>query len=69
MTVTTKEIESRKETIEKDLEELFQKHMKITDWDVPEADDQQAARMIVKILQHKLDAIEKDVEDGKYEFY
>jgi hypothetical protein len=35
--MTQKEIMERKETIENELEELFQAHMKITDWDVPEA--------------------------------
>lgn len=69
MTVTQKEIESRKETIEEQLEELFQRNMKITDWDVPEADDQMAAEMIAEILQNKLDLIKKDVEEGKYKFY
>jgi len=69
MTVTEKEIEDRQEAIEEQLEELFKKNMKITDWDVPEADDQLAAELIVDILQKKLDAIKEDVKAGKYEFY
>jgi len=69
MTVTQKEIESRQEAIEEQLEDLFKRNMKITDWDVPEADDQQAAELIVEILQNKLDEIKKDVADRKYEFY
>lgn len=69
MTVTAKEIESRKEVIEEQLEELFKRNMKITDWDVPEADDQQAAELIIEVLQNKLNNIKKDVEARKYEFY
>ncbi len=67
--MTTKEINSRKEDIEDQLELLFNANMKITNWDVPETDDQKAAQMIVEILQKKLDNIKKDVEDGKYDFY
>lgn len=69
MTVTQKEIESRQEAIEEQLELLFKANMKITDWDVPEADDQQAAELIVEVLQNKLNDIKKDVENRKYEFY
>ncbi len=69
MNMTTKEINSRKESIENQLELLFKSNMKITDWDVPEADDRKAAQMIVDILQKKLDSIKKDVDEGKYNFY
>jgi len=69
MDMTTKEINSRKESIENQLVLLFKSNMKITDWDVPEADDRKAAQMIVDILQKKLDSIKKDVDEGKYNFY
>jgi anti-sigma28 factor (negative regulator of flagellin synthesis) len=67
--VTLKEIESRKEAIEDQLVTLFKANMKITDWDVPEADDQKAAELICGILQDKLDEIKKDVEQGEYRNY
>lgn len=67
--VTSNEIKSREKAISNQLEILFKANMKITDWDVPEADDQKAARMIVDILQNKLDDIKQDVEDRKYENY
>ena len=67
--MTTKEIASREEVIENQLENLFQKNMKITDWDVPEADDQIAATLIINILQNKLDKIKIDVSNGKYDNY
>lgn len=64
-----KELASRKSEIKKELELLFQTNMKITDWDVPEADDQQAAEILLGILQEQLDAIKADVKDGKYKNY
>ena len=69
MTMTQKEIESRKKDIEEQLEILFKGNMKITDWDVPEADDQLAAELIAEILQNKLDLIKQDIKEGKYRFY
>ncbi len=67
--MTQKEVLSRKEAIENQLELLFKTNMKITDWDVPEADDKKAADMIIKILQDKLNDIKNDVEKGTYDNY
>jgi hypothetical protein len=64
-----KELDSRKNEIRVELEALFKLNMKITDWDVPEADDQKAAEMLVDILQEKLDEIKDDVKNGKYKNY
>jgi len=69
MDAVTKDITERKETMEEDLLDLFKSNLKITDWNVPEADDQKAAEMIVEILQNKLNHIKEDVEAGKYKFY
>ncbi|MDD2697258.1 MAG: hypothetical protein PHF17_00505 [Arcobacteraceae bacterium] len=69
LSMTQKEIMERKETIETELEELFQAHMRITDWDVPEADDQKAAEMILGIFESKLAQIRKDVVDGAYKYF
>ena len=68
-TMTEKEILSREEAIENQLELLFKTNMKITDWDVPEADDKSAATMILEIFQRKLDSLKNDVKDGKYDNY
>ncbi len=68
-TMTEKEILSREEAIENQLELLFKTNMKITDWDVPEADDVKAATMILDILQRKLDSLKDDVQNGKYDNY
>lgn len=68
-TMTQKEVLSRQEAIENQLELLFKTNMKITDWDVPEADDKNAASMILEILQRKLDSLKSDVTSGKYDNY
>jgi hypothetical protein len=67
--VTANEIASRQDDIAKQLELLFKANMKITDWDVPEADDKKAAQLIIEVLQNKLDSLKQDVEDGKYDYY
>ena len=69
MDVIQKELQSRKAEIRKGMELLFKANMKITDWDVPEADDNEAANMILNILQEVLDEIKVDVDAGKYDYY
>ncbi|MCK5111475.1 MAG: STAS/SEC14 domain-containing protein [Arcobacteraceae bacterium] len=69
MDAIQKELASREGEIKKSLELLFKANMKITDWDVPEADDQKAAEILVDILSKKLDDIKSDVKNGKYKYY
>ena len=69
MQVIIKELESRKSEIELAVDLLFKANMKITDWDVPEADDKQAAEIILKIMQDKIDTIRVDIQAGKYDTY
>lgn len=69
MDAVEKELQSRKEEIQKELELLFKANMRITDWDVPEADDRKAANIIVTILQDALNTIKNDIEAGKYDNY
>ncbi len=64
-----KEFESRKSEIETELELLFKANMKITDWDIPEVDNEQAATILLAILEKKLDAIREDVKSGNYKNY
>jgi len=69
MDIMQKEFASRKDEIQKELELLFKTNMKIANWDVPEANDQEAAEILVKILQDGLEKIQQDVEAGKYKNY
>jgi len=54
MDAVQKDLQSRKEEIETELELLFKANLKIVDWDVPEADDAEAAMILWNILNDKL---------------
>jgi len=69
MDAVEKELEGRKENIKRELEILFKANMKFTDWDVPEADDTKAAKILLSIMKEKLDEIEQDIQEGKYDNY
>jgi hypothetical protein len=69
MDTLKKELESRKGEIRKGLELLFKANMTITDWDVPEVDDHEAAKQLMVIIQEALDDIKTDIAGGKYDYY
>lgn len=69
MQAIIKELNSRKLEIQKEVELLFKANMKITDWDVPEADDKQAADILLKMIQEKVDALRVEVDAGRYDYY
>ncbi|WP_345976026.1 hypothetical protein [Sulfurimonas sp. HSL3-7] len=69
MDAIRQELKSRQKEIEGALQLLFKTNMKITDWDVPEADNKEAAMILLDILQAKLDTIREDVLAGKYNNY
>jgi hypothetical protein len=64
-----KELESRRKEIAKELELLFKANMKITDWDIPEADDRKAAELLLKIMRDELERIGEEIAAGKYDHY
>ena len=64
-----KELAVRKVEIEKELELLFNTNMKITDWDVPEGNDSEAADIILNIMDKKLQELRAEVKAGKYTNY
>ncbi len=69
MNAIQKELASRKTEIQLAVELLFKTNMKITDWDVPEADDKEAAKILLDMIQEKIDALRNDVEAGRYNNY
>ena len=69
MNAIKQELESRKTEIQLAVELLFKTNMKITDWDVPEADDKEGAKILLDIIQEKIDALRDDVEAGRYNNY
>ena len=64
-----KDIQNRTEEIREGVDHLFKMNMKITDWDVPEADNKKAANMIINIMQEMLNTIKADAAAGKYDYY
>jgi len=68
MNAILKELTSRKYEIQKEVEILFNANMKITDWDVPEADDKEAAEILLKMIEEKLNEIRADISAGKYNY-
>lgn len=68
MDTVEKEFYSRKKEILKELKFLFKANMKITDWDIPEPDNQKAAGVLADILQEGLDEIKEDIKNGKFDY-
>jgi len=62
-----KDLDSRKEEIMNDLETFFEENLKYTNWNVPEAPDQEIAEGLVAILAEKLNEINQKVKEGKYQ--
>jgi len=55
-----KDLQNRKDEIEKELELLFNANLKIVAWNVPEVDDDEAARLLWDILNQKLQKIKEE---------
>ena len=69
MDAVKKELEGRRKEIAKEVELLFKANMKFTNWDVPEADNNEAAKLLIEIIKEEVTKIEADIEAGKYENY
>ncbi len=66
MDTVEKELHSRKSEIQKELKFLFKANLKITDWDIPEPDNKEAAKILADILQEGLDKIKDDIKNGDF---
>ncbi len=69
MTPEEKEIAKLKDEIKAELRVIFKANMKIFDWDIPEANNQRAAELIVATMQEALDEIKTEVANGEYANY
>lgn len=69
MDAVIKDLVSRKDEIQAEVEAIFKANMKFTDWNVPEADDKEAAKVILDMIQEKLDKIKAEVAAGQYDNY
>ncbi|MEA1892507.1 MAG: STAS/SEC14 domain-containing protein [Campylobacterota bacterium] len=69
VTPVQKDLHSRKDAIRNDLESFFKSNLRVTDYNVPEPDDQDASEILVSILEEKLSEIKDEVKAGKYKNY
>jgi len=67
MSAIDKDLENRIDDIREDLKVAFKRNVKIANWNIPEANDQEIAQKIVAILQEELDVIKEDIKNGKYQ--
>ena len=62
-----KDLDSRKEEIMDNLETFFEENLKYTNWNVPEAPDQEIAESLIAIFAERLNEIKQKVKEGKYQ--
>jgi len=65
MNPVEQDIARRKNEIIAEVNALFHANVKFTDWDVPEADDELAAKLILEIMQEALDGLKAKLDAGE----
>lgn len=66
MNPVAQDILGRKGEIISEVNAIFKVNMKITDWDVPEADNAMAGEMIIEIMQEALDGLKTKLAAGEF---
>jgi hypothetical protein len=66
MNPVEQDIERRKNEIVAEVNALFHANMKFTDWDVPEADNELAAKLIIEIMHEALDGLKTRLDEGEF---
>jgi hypothetical protein len=61
MDAVQKELASRKNEIKKELRLLFNANNHITEWDVPETDEKEAAELLLKVMQEAMDELKEEI--------
>jgi len=69
MNPVEQDILRRKNEIISEINGVFKLNMRITDWDVPEADDELAGQMIIDIMQEALDGLKVKLNKGEFKDY
>jgi len=59
----------RKNEIIAEVNGVFKLNMQIVDWDVPEADDELAAKLILEIMDEALNGLKKKLSEGTFRDY
>jgi len=60
MKALEKEMDRMQKSIETEMKLIFKANMKIFDWDIPENDEQKAAKVILDLMQEALDKLKKE---------
>lgn len=66
MNPVEQDISRRKNEIIAEVNALFHANIKFTDWDVPEADNELAAKLIIEIMHEALDGLKAKLDAGEF---
>ncbi len=66
MNPVEQDISRRKDEIVSEVNTLFNANIKFTDWDVPEADNELAAKLIIEIMEEALDGLKAKLDAGGF---
>ncbi len=69
MDAQRREYEKMKGEIETEIRAIFKANMKIFDWDIPENDQRESARLIVTAMEEAIDRLKEEIEAGTYDNY
>ncbi len=61
MTPLEKEIAKMRESIKTEMQLIYNANMRIFDWDLPENDEQAAAKAILQTMQEALDELKAEI--------
>jgi len=64
MDETKKGVEALKSEIRREMRAIFKLNMTFEGWSVPEMDDEEAAREILKVMQEALDELKQENKDN-----
>jgi DNA-directed RNA polymerase subunit L len=69
MNATTKGVEALKDEIRHEIRAIFKMNMKFESWNVPEADNHEASRKIIDVMQKAINELKDEIKAGDYENY
>ncbi len=61
MDMEHKEIDALKNEIKKELKLIYEANMKVSGWDIPERDDKEMSKLVLKTMQNALDELKKEI--------
>ncbi len=61
MDMEHKEIEALKNEIKKELKLIYEANMKVSGWDIPERDDKEMSKLVLKTMQNALDELKREI--------